>query len=67
MTKAIMLWTRAIVEATTSDEREAIEKDFAEQAAERDDWIYCVEVKGKKYFVADNGKVGYTAMLTRDY
>ncbi len=31
------------------------------------DWFYDVDYKGKKYFIVDNGELGYTAMLPDEY
>ena len=44
-----------------SDVREFLERWLASTMI--DDWFYAVEYKGKKYFIADNGEFGYTAML----
>ncbi len=53
--------------AESSELREKIEIAFNTMTKERDDWFYSVEIDGKKYFIADNGEFGYTAMLPDEY
>ena len=62
----IGVWTIGMMELS-SEVRELVEKDFDGQVREKDDWFYVVVVKGKKYFVAENGEFGYTAMLPEEY
>lgn len=64
--KFIGTWTRGMMELP-SEIRELVEKDFNRQARERDDWFYVIVVRGQKYFIADNGEFGYTAMLPNEY
>lgn len=64
--KFIGIWTQGMMDIP-SEVRELVEKDFDRQATERDDWLYTVTIQGKKYFVADNGTFGYTAMLPEEY
>ena len=47
--------------------RGQVEVAFHVLAKAQDDWFYSVEINGKKYFVADNGEFGYTAMLPEEY
>lgn len=64
--KFIGIWTIGL--ATESSElREKIEIAFNAAAKKQDDWFYSVEIDGLKYFVADNGQFGYTAMLPDEY
>lgn len=51
----------------SSETREAIEKEFTRLAQEQDDWFYCIAVNARKFFVAENGEFGYTAMLPEEY
>lgn len=51
----------------SSEVREKLEVAFDTMAKAQDDWFYSVEINGKKYFVADNGEFGYTAMLPEEY
>jgi len=62
----IGVWTCGMMELS-SEIRELVEKDFNKQVREKDDWFYMVVVNGKKYFVAENGEFGYTAMLPVEY
>ena len=64
--KFIGVWTRGLA-AEPSELREKIEIAFNAMAKEQDDWFYKVVVDGKDYFVADNGELGYTAMLPDEY
>ncbi len=64
--KFIGVWTRGMMQES-SETREAVEKEFDRLAREKDDWFYAIEVAGKKFFVADNGEFGYTAMLPEEY
>lgn len=65
-TKFIGVWTIGMMQET-SETREAVEKEFDRQVKEKDDWFYTVVVNGKKFFVAENGEFGYTAMLPDEY
>jgi hypothetical protein len=40
---------------------------FSEAVHKHQDWFYQIEVDGKRFFVADNGEDGYTAMLPEEY
>ena len=40
---------------------------FSEKARQVDGSIYVIEVDGQRFFVADNGEDGYTAMLPEEY
>jgi len=62
----IGVWTIGMMELS-SETRELVEKEFDRQVREKDDWFYVVVVNGKKYFVAENGEFGYTAMLPEEY
>lgn len=62
----IGVWTPGMMELS-SDIRELVEKDFDEQVRQKDDWFYVVEVRDQKFFIADNGEFGYTAMLPEEY
>ena len=62
--KFIGVWTRGMMQEP-SDVREFLEQWLASTTV--DDWFYVVEYKGKKYFIADNGECGYTAMLPDEY
>ncbi len=64
--KFIGVWTIGMMQES-SETREAVEKEFDRLAAEKDDWFYAVTVDGKKFFVAENGEFGYTAMLPEEY
>ncbi len=64
--KFIGVWTRGMMQES-SETRESVEREFERLAKEKDDWFYCVVVSGKKFFVADNGEFGYTAMLPEEY
>ena len=46
---------------------EKLLRAFAEEAHQVDDWLYEIEVDGHRFFVADNGEDGYTAMLPEEY
>lgn len=60
----IGLWTIGMMELT-SFQREAIEQAF--NAAPKGDHFYSIEMDGQKFFVAENGEFGYTAMLPSEY
>lgn len=64
--KFIGAWTPGIMELP-SEIRVLVEKDFDRQAREVDDWFYVVTIRDQEYFVAENGKFGYTAMLPDEY
>ena len=64
--KFIGVWTPELM-MQSSNLRERIEVAFNNAAKKKDDWFYQVEVEGKKYFIADNGEFGYTAMLPSEY
>lgn len=64
--KFIGVWTPGLM-TESSEVREKLELAFSQMAREQDDWFYSVEINGKKYFVADNGEFGYTAMLPEEY
>lgn len=64
--KFIGVWTIGMMQES-SETREAVEKEFNRLAREKDDWFYAITVDGKKFFVADNGEWGYTAMLPDEY
>ena len=51
----------------TPDFLEKLLSAFAEEAHRVDDWFYEIEVDGHRFFVADNGEDGYTAMLPEEY
>jgi len=69
-------WTAGMMELP-SETREAVEKEFQRQIREIEDWFYTIEIPiinkngfetGKqKFFVAENGEFGYTAMLPDEY
>jgi hypothetical protein len=40
---------------------------FSKEVHSREDWFYQIEVGGQRFFVADNGEDGYTAMLPEEY
>lgn len=56
--------TRGFMELPDED-REAIMKAF--YAAPKGDHFYCISLDGKKYFIVENGEMGYTAMLPEEY
>lgn len=62
----IGVWTIGMMQET-SETREAVEREFTRLAKETIDWFYVIRVNGKKFFVADNGECGYTAMLPDEY
>lgn len=62
----IGVWTRGFI-AEPQEVREAVEREFLRLAKRNLDWFYVIKVKGKKFFVADNGECGYTAMLPEEY
>ena len=65
----IGLYTIGIRTEFTDEEQTAITEAF-HNLAEQDktgDWFYSGEVNGKKFFLADNGEVGYTLMLPEEY
>ena len=62
--KCIGVWTSGMMQEP-SDVREFLERWLARTTVE--DWFYAVEYNGKKYFIADNGECGYTAMLPDEY
>lgn len=64
MAKFIGVWTPGIMDEPP-EVREFLERWLASTTVE--DWFYSVEHKGKKYFIADNGEFGYTAMLPDEY
>ena len=64
--KYIGVWTVGLM-SESSEVREEIEQAFQASARIKDDSFYSVEVDGRKFFVADNGEFGYTAMLPEEY
>ena len=44
-----------------------INEAFTKSVLDHEDFFYCVEVQGEKYYVQDNGEMGYTAMLPDEY
>jgi hypothetical protein len=64
--KFIGVWTLGMM-CLSSDIREAVERKFLRESKVVDDWFYAVEVDGQKYFIAENGEFGYTAMLPSEY
>jgi hypothetical protein len=64
--KFIGVWTLGLMQESSAT-REAVEREFNRLAQERDDWFYAVTVNGRKFFVAENGELGYTAMLPEEY
>ncbi len=64
--KFIGVWTLGLMQES-SETREAIEREFSRLAQTHDDWFYAVVVNGRKFFVAENGEMGYTAMLPEEY
>jgi hypothetical protein len=64
--KFIGIWTRGMMDQP-SELREQVEIAFNALTKEKDDWFYSVEINGKRYFIADNGEFGYTAMLPEEY
>lgn len=62
----IGVWTIGMMELP-SVTRELVEKEFDKQVRKKDDWFYVVIVDDEKYFVAENGEFGYTAMLPEEY
>ena len=64
--KFIGAWTSGLM-AESSAVREAIETAFSEAVKDHVDHFYSVEVSGRKFFVASNGEMGYTAMLPDEY
>lgn len=66
MTKFIGVWTMGMMELS-SDMRERVEKEFYKASAKVDDYFYAIEVDGQKFFVVDNGEMGYTAMIPNEY
>lgn len=58
------------VQALAMEQPEMLDKllrAFSEEVHKRQDWFYQIEVEGKRFFVADNGEDGYTAMLPEEY
>ncbi|MBU6414865.1 hypothetical protein KGQ34_01305 [Patescibacteria group bacterium] len=64
--KYIGCWTAGMM-AETSEMREAVEKAFRAAVLEHEDWLYAVEVSNRKFYVASNGEMGFTAMLVSEY
>ena len=64
--KFIGVWTRGMM-TLSSETREIIERRFLRATKLSDDWFYQIEVDGQKYFVCENGELGYTAMLPSEY
>ena len=64
--KFIGAWTSGMMSESGSI-REQVEKEFNKAWRVADDWLYSVEVAGRKFFIADNGERGYTAMLPEEY
>ncbi len=64
--KFIGVWTIGMMHES-SETREAVEREFNRQVRERDDWFYSIVIDGRKFFVAENGEFGYTAMLPEEY
>lgn len=64
--KFIGIWTAGLMEETSAM-REAIERAFTEAVKDHEDWMYSVEITGRKFYVAANGEFGYTAMLPEEY
>ena len=65
----IGLCTIGISNGFTDDEKAAVAEAFHE-LVDKDktgDWFYSGEVNGKKFFLADNGEMGYTLMLPEEY
>ena len=64
--KFIGVWTIGMMQES-SETREAVEQEFLRLANEKDDWLYVITVRGRKFFVAENGEYGYTAMRADEY
>lgn len=64
--KFIGAWTSGMM-AETSETREAVEIAFNEAVKDHEDWMYTIEVSGRKFYVAENGEQGFTAMLPSEY
>jgi hypothetical protein len=64
--KFIGVWTIGMM-SFSSEVREAVERKFLREVRLSDDWFYSVEVDGMKFFVCENGELGYTAMLPSEY
>lgn len=64
--KFIGIWTRSLMDTHPST-REKIEKEFSRVSKLSDDWFYRIEIDGNKFYIADNGEFGYTAMLPEEY
>ncbi len=62
----IGVWTIGMMQESSAV-REAVEREFNRQAKEAVDWFYVVTVMGKKFFVVENGELGYTAMRPDEY
>ncbi len=62
----IGVWTVGMMDES-SEVREKVEQAFNKVVKTGDDWFYSFDIDGKKYFVADNGERGYTAMLPEEY
>ena len=58
------------VQALAMEQPEMLDKllrAFSKEVHSHQDWFYQIEVDGKRFFVADNGEDGYTAMLPEEY
>ncbi len=64
--KFIGVWTSGLM-AETPEIRESIERAFMETVKDHEDHLYIVKVVDRKFFVAANGEMGYTAMLPDEY
>lgn len=64
--KFIGCWTAGMM-AETSELRQAVEKAFHATVLDHEDWLYTIQVSGRKFYVASNGEMGFTAMLPEEY
>ena len=64
--KFIGVWTIGMMNLS-SEIREKVEKEFNKISRLVDDWFYEIKIDGQNYFVAENGEIGYTAMLPEEY
>ena len=64
--KFIGIWTTGMM-AENSSTREAVEVAFNEAVKDHEDHFYSVYVDGRKFYIAANGELGFTAMLPDEY
>lgn len=64
--KYIGIWTIGMMQEPP-EIREAVEAAFRRAVEENEDWMYSVEISGRKFYLVENGELGFTGMLPSEY